>query len=102
MKIDRSFVSDITSNPDADFPRLAYADWLEENGKKDRADCIRFMVEHPDWGPTRVIGSPISLSDTPVRWGVEVAELGQHTEEVLVEFGLTWDEIGQLRDEGAL
>ena len=59
-------------------------------------------VDHPEWGPTRVVGCPITLSDTPTRWGTEVAQLGQHTEEVLLEFGFTWDEIGQLRDGGAL
>lgn len=59
-------------------------------------------VDHPDWGPTQMVGCPITLSDTPTRWGTEVAELGQHTEEVLVEFGFSWDEIGQLRDAGAL
>ena len=59
-------------------------------------------VEHPDWGRIQMIGCPITLSDTPTRWGVVAPELGQHTEEVLVEMGFTWDEIGQLRDDGAL
>jgi crotonobetainyl-CoA:carnitine CoA-transferase CaiB-like acyl-CoA transferase len=59
-------------------------------------------VDHPDWGATKMVGCPIAMSDTPTRWGTEVAELGQHTEEVLVEFGFTWEEIGQLRDDGAL
>jgi crotonobetainyl-CoA:carnitine CoA-transferase CaiB-like acyl-CoA transferase len=59
-------------------------------------------VEHPEWGPTKVVGSPISLSDTPTRWGVAAPELGQHTEEILLEVGFDWDEIGLLRDEGAI
>ncbi len=59
-------------------------------------------VEHPQWGSTKLVGCPITMSDTPTRWGVEAPELGQHTEEVLVEFGFSWDEIGELRDEGAL
>jgi CoA:oxalate CoA-transferase len=59
-------------------------------------------VDHPDWGPTKMVGCPITMSDTPTRWGTEVAELGQHTEEVLVEFGFSWEEIGELRDAGAL
>ena len=29
-------------------------------------------------------------------------ELGQHTEEILLETGLDWDEIGRLREIGAL
>ncbi len=59
-------------------------------------------VDHPDWGEVRMVGCPITMSDTPTRWGTEVAELGQHTEEVLVEFGFSWDEIGELRDTGSL
>ncbi len=59
-------------------------------------------VDHPEWGPMKMVGCPITMSDTPTRWGTEVPELGQHTEEVLVEMGFTWDEIGELRDQGAL
>ena len=49
-----------------------------------------------------MIGCPITLSDTPTRWGTAAPELGQHTEEVLLEFGFGWEEIGEFRDEGAL
>jgi CoA:oxalate CoA-transferase len=59
-------------------------------------------VEHPEWGPMQAIGSPITMTDTPTRWGVEVPELGQHTEEILLELGYDWDRIGELRDEGAI
>ncbi len=59
-------------------------------------------VDHPEWGSKKLPGCPITMSGTPTRWGTEVAELGQHTEEVLVEFGFSWDEIGALRDAGAL
>jgi crotonobetainyl-CoA:carnitine CoA-transferase CaiB-like acyl-CoA transferase len=59
-------------------------------------------VDHPEWGPTKLVGCPITLSDTPTRWGVVAPELGQHTEEVLLEFGFSWDEIAELRDADAL
>ena len=59
-------------------------------------------VDHPEWGPTKMVGCPIALSDTPSRWGTQVPELGQHTEEVLLEVGFTWDEIARFRGEGAL
>jgi crotonobetainyl-CoA:carnitine CoA-transferase CaiB-like acyl-CoA transferase len=59
-------------------------------------------VEHPEWGPIRVVGSPISMSATPTRWGVVAPELGQHTEEVLLEAGFEWPEIEAFRDEGAI
>ncbi|MEM9891590.1 MAG: CoA transferase [Actinomycetota bacterium] len=59
-------------------------------------------VEHDDWGSMMMVGSPIALSDTPTRWGTEVAELGQHTEEVLLEHGFGWEEISALRDAGSI
>jgi len=58
-------------------------------------------VEHPEWGPMRVVGNPILLTDTPVRVGVVAPELGRHTEEVLLEIGFGWEDIEQLRNEGA-
>jgi crotonobetainyl-CoA:carnitine CoA-transferase CaiB-like acyl-CoA transferase len=59
-------------------------------------------VDHPDWGRRTMVGSPIMLSDTPARWGTEVPELGQHTEEVLLELGYSWDQIAALQASGAL
>ncbi len=59
-------------------------------------------VEHPEWGSVTVVGTPITMSDTPTRWGVEVPELGQHTEEILLEHGYGWDRIAELRDGDAI
>lgn len=58
-------------------------------------------VEHPEWGAIRMVGNPIRLSDTPTVPGIEVPVLGQHTEEVLLEAGFSWDDIEALRQEGA-
>jgi len=58
-------------------------------------------VDHPERGRTVVVGSPIRLSETPAVPGVVAPELGQHTEEVLLEAGFGWDEIEQLRADGA-
>ena len=57
------------------------------------------QVEHPD-GDRVVIGTPIRMSETPLKPGAVAPELGQHTEEVLLEHGYTWDDITALRDEG--
>ena len=59
-------------------------------------------VDHPDWGETKLVGCPITMSATPTRWGTEVAEIGQHTEEVLLEFGYSWNDIASLQDGGAI
>jgi formyl-CoA transferase/CoA:oxalate CoA-transferase len=58
------------------------------------------QVEHPE-GPRSVIGTPIRMSATPLSPGAVAPELGQHTEEVLLEHGFTWDDIDALRNEGA-
>ena len=58
-------------------------------------------VDHPVRGRTVVVGSPIRLSETPTVPGVVAPELGEHTEEVLLEAGFGWDEIEQLRADGA-
>ena len=50
----------------------------------------------------RVVGSPIKMSGTPAKPSVEAPELGQHTEEILLELGLDWDAIGQLREKNAI
>lgn len=54
-------------------------------------------VNHPEWGQTKSIGNPISLSDTPTAPGDWAPELGQHTEEVLLAAGYTWEQIEELR-----
>ena len=59
-------------------------------------------VEHPEWGEIPMVGSPIRLSDTPARPGQIAPELGQHTEEILLELGLSWDTIVSLREEGVI
>jgi crotonobetainyl-CoA:carnitine CoA-transferase CaiB-like acyl-CoA transferase len=59
-------------------------------------------VDHPEWGKTRVIGCPIGLSETPARPSATAPELGQDTEEVLLELGYSWNDIAALRDAGAI
>ena len=59
-------------------------------------------VEHPEWGTVRMIGSPIQMSDTPVVPGKLAPELGADTELLLVELGYDWDQIGAMRESGAI
>ncbi|MEY2403013.1 MAG: hypothetical protein QOD38_564 [Acidimicrobiaceae bacterium] len=49
-----------------------------------------------------VVAAPVSFSATPAQPSAVAPELGQHTEEVLVDLGYTWDEITRLQDAGAI
>ena len=55
---------------------------------------------HPD-GKYKVPGIPVKLSKTPGRVTTPAPELGQHTEEVLMDIlGYSWENLTKLRDEG--
>jgi crotonobetainyl-CoA:carnitine CoA-transferase CaiB-like acyl-CoA transferase len=53
-------------------------------------------------GPVEMVASPVDFSDTA--WSVtrRTPEAGEHTEEVLLELGLGWEAITELRTNGAL
>lgn len=85
--LDGAFRDYIVANIDEDTPRLAYADWLEENGKHDRADFIRVQVERsrlPAWDAAQV---RLRLREEEL--------LKQHGEEWLAELpaieGVRWE-----------
>jgi crotonobetainyl-CoA:carnitine CoA-transferase CaiB-like acyl-CoA transferase len=59
-------------------------------------------VEHPSLGPLRVPGVPVSLSETPGHVRTVAPELGQHTEEVLLMLGYSWEQIEDLRTRGVI
>jgi len=53
-------------------------------------------MQHPEEGTVRGLGIPVKLSDTPGSVRRAAPLLGEHTEEVLLEAGLTREEIGAL------
>lgn len=81
-------------------PVQTYAQVAEDPHAWDNGYLIE--VEHPEWGKTTTVGTPIMMSDTPLTPGEIAPELGQHTEEVLLEHGLSWDDIAALNEAGAI
>jgi crotonobetainyl-CoA:carnitine CoA-transferase CaiB-like acyl-CoA transferase len=58
-------------------------------------------LEHPRAGRTRALGLPVKLSATPGRISRPAPLLGEHTREVLLEFGFSEAEIDALLAQGA-
>ena len=57
---------------------------------------IRTM-EHPDVGEVKIVGHPFKMSKTPPVIQGPAPEIGQHSEEILLELGYSWDELEALR-----
>ena len=58
-------------------------------------------IETPHLGAMRVPGAPIHMSATPPRVDSAGPVLGQHTEEILLAAGYSWEEIAALNECGA-
>jgi crotonobetainyl-CoA:carnitine CoA-transferase CaiB-like acyl-CoA transferase len=59
-------------------------------------------LDHPSHGAIRIVGPAVNLHGTPGSIRQPAPEFGQHTEEVLLEVGFSWEEIESLRTSGAI
>ncbi len=80
-----AFLDAIVSAPDDDFPRLQYADWLEERGDADRAEFIRLQLARDAQRPKECLvgecrhGCPEEWCEIASRaWRREHELLGQY------------------------
>ena len=67
-----------------------------------RSRGMTVELPHPLAGRVRLVGSPIKLDTTPVRYRRAPPLLGADTEAVLAEFGVTADERAGLQRAGAI
>ena len=67
-----------------------------------KAREMEVEVEHSVAGRIKNIGVPVKLSDTPGSIRFAAPALGQHTDEILGELGLSVDEIANMHESGAV
>ncbi|MEK7214819.1 MAG: CoA transferase, partial [Chloroflexota bacterium] len=78
-------------------------DWLEVvKDPQVRANGYITEVEHPVYGRMETLNTPLKFSRSEVGPKGPAPEAGQHTEEVLLAAGYDWEEIGRLREAGAV
>lgn len=59
-------------------------------------------IEHPICSRMKYVTTPAQFSMTPPTIKSAAPQLGQHTEEVLLELGYNWDNITSFRDQGVI
>ena len=72
------------------------------NDPQAGANEVFATLEHPAHGPYKTLKMPVKFGQSQVRPRGPAPEPGQHTEEVLLEVGYDWDDIGSLKDTGAI
>lgn len=103
----------------AEFAKRPLSEWVEILGRQrgqwtvvqnvselndDRQALENGYLQDVDWGA----GRTVKLAPAPVQFDEQSAllkrapEFGEHTEEVLLELGYGWDEIGALKKIGAV
>jgi len=93
--LDALIAADVPCGPVYSYAEVATEDQFWQNG-------YLANVEHHNFPGHRAVGIPFELSDTPGRIQGPAPELGQHTEETLLELGYDWDDITRLRDAGVI
>ncbi|MEE9555675.1 MAG: CoA transferase, partial [Candidatus Adiutricales bacterium] len=63
------------------------------------ANDFFLSYDHPSYGPMKIMASPVNLSETPATIRLPAPEFSQHTEEVLMESGYSWEEIEQFKED---
>ena len=102
------------------FPRKTSAEWLKQLNDADilatevadyrsildseqaRVNGYIKEMDHPTAGRIKVAGSPVTINSEVVHEARPAPEFGQHTEEVMLEVGYSWDEIAAMREAGAI
>jgi len=80
-------------------PILSYPEAFGSEHAQARG--MRMEIDHPIEGRVPNIGFPVKLSATPQQVRRHPPLLGEHTDEVLAELGLSMEDRAKLREQGA-
>ena len=75
-------------------------DFLADSQVAHRQSAVQ--LDDPRFGSVRYLAPPIRLERNPASIDRHAPRLGEHTDEVLVELGLSEERIGRLREGGAI
>ena len=67
-----------------------------------RANDFFAAYDHPTHGRIEIVANPMHLSKTPASVRRPAPEFGQHTEEVLLEYGYSWEDIASFKEQGVI
>jgi len=56
-------------------------------------------LDHPVGGPMKLVNTPVKFCQDPASVRAPAPELGQHTEEILLDLGYNWEDISQLKEQ---
>jgi len=73
---------------------------LADDPQAAAAGC--FVSVAGDGGERRLVATPVDFGTTCWSPAAHVPELGQDTEDILLELGYDWEAIGDLKDRGAV
>jgi crotonobetainyl-CoA:carnitine CoA-transferase CaiB-like acyl-CoA transferase len=83
-------------------PVRDHAEVAADAGARANGYIVRVVDEDASGTAAEVVGTPVRFSEPLPALRARPPELGEHTEEVLLEAGYSWDEITALSTEGAV
>jgi len=59
-------------------------------------------INHPVAGEMKLVATPVKFRQNPASVRTLAPEVGQHTEEILLDLGYSWDDIARLKEQGVI
>lgn len=83
-------------------PYQTFAQLIAEDPRASTANPLFATVDHPGIGPLLTPASPLDFSSVARVPATRAPRLGEHTDEILVEMGMSSAQIGDLHDRGVV